>query len=215
MSSPEPAADDGSFIHAARRRQLVQSAIDVIAEAGLARASTVRIAQRAGVSRGVLTYHFRDRIELLEQVVHAVYDLGAEVLGPPVAGAGSPREALLTFIAGSVELYAAYPRHMAALTEIYADAGTARSITRSRHPRHTREMSDLAEILRAGQARGQFRAFDVEIMCTTIRRALDGALAHVSAGGAAGPYAAELTATFDAATSAAAGNDRIARGEGP
>src|SRR5882757_8135366 len=118
----ETAEDDGSsFIHAARRKQLIESAIEVIAEVGLARASTVRIAQRAGVSRGVLTYHFRDRAELVEHVVQAVYDLGAEVLAPKMALVRTPRERLLTFIASSLELYAAHPTELAALTEIYAD----------------------------------------------------------------------------------------------
>lgn len=193
-------AEGSSFIHAARRKQLVACAIEVIAEVGLARASTVRIAQRAGVSRGVLTYHFRDRAELVEHVVQAVYDLGAQVLAPKLALASTPREVLLTFIGGSVELYAAYPTELAALSEIYADARAADGVSRASHRRHGQEMSDLARVLRAGQEQGQFRAFDVGVMGSTIRCALDGALAHVAAGGDAEPYASELQAIFDAAT---------------
>jgi AcrR family transcriptional regulator len=193
-----------SFIHAARRKQRVACAIEVIAEVGLARASTVRIAQRAGVSRGVLTYHFRDRAELVEHVVQAVYDLGAEVLAPKLALASTPRDALLTFVGGSVELYAAYPTELAALTEIYADARAADGVSRAGHRRHGQEMSDLARALRAGQEQGQFRSFDVDVMCSTIRGALDRALAHVAAGGAVEPYATELPAIFDAATTSGA-----------
>ncbi|MCP3803753.1 TetR family transcriptional regulator [Allokutzneria sp. A3M-2-11 16] len=184
---------DDTFIHVARRKQLVGCAIEVIAEHGLANASTVRIAERAGVSRGVLTYHFRDRAELIEQVVQQVYALGAETIGPKMVLARSPRESLLTFIRGSVELYADHPRHMLALTEIFAG-------NRSDDSRHQREISDLARILRAGQELGQFRAFDVDVMCRTIRGALDGALSHVLDGGEVEPYTAELLAIFDAAT---------------
>ncbi len=185
-----------SFIRAARRRQLVECAVEVIAEHGLSDASTVRIAKRAGVSRGVLTYHFRDRAELLEQVVARVYDLGAEVIGPLMAEASSPREALLTFIGGSVDLYAGYPRHLAALTAIFAAGG----IPRAEHKRHTRELDDLGDILRAGQEQGQFREFDIDVMCTTIRRALDGALEAIRNGAPAPRYAAQLREIFDAAT---------------
>jgi AcrR family transcriptional regulator len=200
---PGRTADDGaSFIQAARRKQLVECAIEVIAEVGLARASTVRIARRAGVSRGVLTYHFRDRAELVEQVVQSVYDLGAEALAPKPARVGTPREALLAFIGGSVELYAAQPAAMAALTEIYADARAADGVSRARHRRHGQEMSELADTLRAGQAQGLFRDFDVDVMCSTIRSALDGALAHILGGGRAEPYATELQAIFDTATAA-------------
>ncbi|SEP53118.1 TetR/AcrR family transcriptional regulator [Amycolatopsis saalfeldensis] len=200
---PGRTADEGaSFIQAARRKQLVECAIEVIAEVGLARASTVRIARRAGVSRGVLTYHFRDRAELVEQVVQSVYDLGAEALALPMARAGDPRQALLAFIAGSIELYAAQPVAMAALTEIYADARAADGVSRARHRRHGREMSEMAAMLRAGQSQGLFRDFDVDVMCSTIRSALDGALAHILGGGRAEPYTTELQAIFDAATAA-------------
>jgi AcrR family transcriptional regulator len=192
--------EDESFIHAARRQQLVTCAIEVIAEVGLARASTVRIAQRAGVSRGVLTYHFRDRAELIEQVVQAVYDLGAEFLAPKLELAGTPRDLLLTFIRGSIELYATHPTEMAALTEIYADARAPDGVSRTRHQRHGQEMSDVAQVLRAGQEQGQFRNFDVDVMCSTIRGALDGALAHIARGGSVEPHATELQTIFDAAT---------------
>ncbi|PSK98815.1 TetR family transcriptional regulator [Murinocardiopsis flavida] len=193
----------GSFIHTARREQLVECAIEVIAERGLARASMVRIAERAQVSRGVLSYHFRDRAELIEKVVESVYDLGAAVLGPRMAAAGTPRESLLTFVSGSIELYADYPRHMAALTEIFAGEAED-AVPRARHHRHTQEATDLGRILRAGQEQGQFRAFDVEFMCTTIRQALDGALKPIARGERPEKYVAELRATIDAATAAQA-----------
>ncbi|WP_086821538.1 TetR/AcrR family transcriptional regulator [Allokutzneria sp. NRRL B-24872] len=189
---------DDTFIHQARRKQLIGCAVEVIAELGLANASTVRIAERAGVSRGVLTYHFRDRAELIEQVVQHVYVLGAELIGPKMVAARSPREALLTFIRGSVELYAAHPRAMLALTEIFAASRTERA----EDQRHQQEVSDLSRILVAGQEQGQFRDFDVNVMCRSVRGALDGALSHVLAGGEVEPYAAELLAIFDAATRA-------------
>ncbi|MQA08904.1 MAG: TetR family transcriptional regulator [Pseudonocardiaceae bacterium] len=191
-----------SFIHVARQQQLVECAVEVIAEQGLAGASTVRIAERAGVSRGVLTYHFRDRAELIEKVVASVYDLGSELIGPEVATAASPRDALLTFISGSIDLYARYPKHLTALTEIFAAGRTGEGAVRSEHARHTQELSDLVQILRAGQEQGQFREFNVEIMCTTIRRALDGALEHIVKGAPAEQYTAELQTIVDAATRA-------------
>jgi hypothetical protein len=39
-------------------------------------------------------------------------------------------------------------------------------------------------------------------MCSTIRSALDGALAYIAGGGSVEPYATELQAIFDAATAA-------------
>lgn len=172
----------------------------MIAEVGLAQASTVRIARRAGVSRGVLTYHFRDRAELVERVIERVYELGAAFLQPRLARTTSPRETLLEFIGGSVELYATYPREMAALAAIFAGAAADAGVERIRDRRHTQERIDVGRVLYAGQQAGQFRDFDIGVMFRTIRGALDGALAHVASGGEVEPYASQLRLTFDAAT---------------
>lgn len=197
------AGEQESFIRGARRWQLVESAVEVIAEVGLARASTVRIAQHAGVSRGVLTYHFRDRAELIDEVVARVYELGEQVLRPALDATDTPRRFLLAFIGGSVEFYAAYPRHVAALHSVFSGIEDD-APTRPGDRRHRSEMGSLAELLREGQRAGEFRDFDVEIMARTVRLALDGAIAHITAGGAVQPYASELQALFDAATRSAA-----------
>lgn len=55
-----------------RRRQLVDAAIDVIAEAGLAKATTRRITARAGVPLAFMHYCFRSKDELLTAVADEV-----------------------------------------------------------------------------------------------------------------------------------------------
>jgi AcrR family transcriptional regulator len=179
----------------------VASAIDVLAEVGHEAASTVRIARRAGVSRGVLTYHFRNRDELIAEVVAEVYRLGQTEVGPLVTEADSARGALLGFIGGSVEFYAAHPRHLAALRTIFA-AGTP---DRADAAQHTREMDDVEVLLGKGIRDGEFRNFDAMIMAATIRAALDSAGALVMADGSTESVARlreELLRTFDAATRA-------------
>ncbi|MGC4938664.1 TetR/AcrR family transcriptional regulator [Kribbella sp. DT2] len=171
MTSPEQTP--GSFIHAARRDQLVQSAIAVIAELGAERASVVRIAQHAGVSRGVVAYHFHDLADLYDAVVREVYRIGAEQLSRPVADAPTPREALLRFVAGSIDFYTTFPRHLTALSEIFARR--ARDSTEQ----HQREVDDVVTLLRAGQAAGQLRAFDADVMAGIVRGVLDSAVARL------------------------------------
>lgn len=189
-----------SFIQAARRQQLVDCAVEVIAELGAERASIVRIAQRAGVSRGVVTYHFRDRDDLFDRVVEEVYRIGEAEVGPPVRAAETPRDALLAFVGGSVDFYARHPAHMTALVEIFA--ADRHSPTRSRDGRaeHHHETADLAAILAEGQRGGQFRSFDIPLMILTLRAVLDAAVRHVTSGGDAGLLSAELRRTCDVAT---------------
>jgi AcrR family transcriptional regulator len=137
-----PERSSESAVHTARRAQLVDAAIDVLARDGYAAASTVRIARAAGVSRGVLTYHFRDRADLIAEVVRTVYTLAGAEPGPRVVRAGSSRASLLAFVGGSVAFYAAHPRHLAALSAVFSAQerdGTNWSARSTRRPERKRD----------------------------------------------------------------------------
>lgn len=55
-----------------RRAQLVAAAVEVMTEEGVERASTRRIAARAGVSQGIVHYAFEDKDALLAAVIEEV-----------------------------------------------------------------------------------------------------------------------------------------------
>ncbi|CAM4303409.1 TetR family transcriptional regulator [Nocardiopsis rhodophaea] len=81
-----------SFIEKARRAQIIEAAVAVIAEVGFAKASLARIAQHAGISKGVISYHFAGKDELIEQVVEQIYLSATDYVVPRIMGEGhSPR----------------------------------------------------------------------------------------------------------------------------
>jgi AcrR family transcriptional regulator len=55
-----------------RREQLLDAAVEVIAEQGLNRATTRAITDRAGLALGAFHYVFSSKDELLEAVIHRV-----------------------------------------------------------------------------------------------------------------------------------------------
>lgn len=59
-----------------RRRTIIDAAIEVIAQEGLARATTRRIAERANAPLGALHYCFRNK----EELIQVVADEGAQML---------------------------------------------------------------------------------------------------------------------------------------
>ena len=189
-----------TFIQSARRSQLIGCAIDVIADVGVERASFVRIAERAGISRGVISYHFATRSELLDGVVAEVYALGDRAVSSGVADAASPRAALAAFVTGSVAFYAAYPREMRALSAIFASGHVPEAPVRDDRSEHGAEMLEVESILAQGQRAGEFRDFDTRIMTMTLRSALDAAVWRIGAGDDPTLIAGELSRTFDAAT---------------
>lgn len=187
MAPATDAAASDSFIHAARREQVVRSAIALIAELGAAHASVVKIARHAGVSRGVVTYHFRDADDLTDAVVDEVYRVGADRLRAPVADAPTPRDAVLTFVGGSVEFYAEYPQHIAALQEIFTVRRRSAVRSRGATAHHARELDELGALLQAGQDAGQFRPFDVAVMADAVRAVLDSAVRRLREGTSEAP----------------------------
>ncbi len=193
-----------TFIQDTRRAQLVRCATEVLAEVGYARASLVRIARRAGVSRGVITYHFADRDELIDAVVAEVYAAGFAVLRPKIDAEPTAAGAVRAFIVGSADFYRTHPTHIAALHEIItnarADDGTPRHAGQGRA--EEQELSDIGALLARGQRDGEFRDFSPRVMARTIRHALNGLLQEMRTTPDLDPAAdaEELADLFDRAT---------------
>jgi TetR/AcrR family transcriptional regulator, fatty acid metabolism regulator protein len=81
---PGEVTSERTFIETARRAQIVAAAIDTIAEAGYAHMSFARIAGRAGISRGLISYHFAGKDDLIKQVVHDVVEQGVAYMRPRI-----------------------------------------------------------------------------------------------------------------------------------
>jgi len=71
----------------ASRRRVIDATIACISEDGFVRASTTRIAKRAGVTWGVLQHQFGDKAAMLEAVVDRVLERGMQMAdGDRVSG---------------------------------------------------------------------------------------------------------------------------------
>ncbi|GAA1706380.1 TetR/AcrR family transcriptional regulator [Fodinicola feengrottensis] len=190
----------GTFIEQARRAQMVQCAVEEIAENGYPAASLAAIARRAGVSRGVISYHFADKDDLVEQVIADFYRLGAAFIGERLKGLTGVRAIVRAFIEANVEFFAAYPVHVRASRDIvltYRTAAGAR--IDQRRPEAAQGRAALLDLFAQGQASGDLRRFDREAMATAIRAAVDGAVPELTLN----PdfdltaYGRELATTFD------------------
>lgn len=58
-----------SFIAEARREQIIQSCIDTLEEVGYTKVSLTKIAKKAKVSTGLISYHFSDKMDLINQTL--------------------------------------------------------------------------------------------------------------------------------------------------
>lgn len=163
-----------TFLEDARRAQILDAATRVIAEQGYAAASMGRIAERIGVSRALINYHFRTRTALIEAVVEDCYAAGHRAVRPAMDESATAAGMLDAFIAGSVAFYRAEPHRIGALGEIIT--GTLRSDRRPVAAQLQGELDALALLFQEGQLAGEFRAFDPAIMAGVVRGALDSLL---------------------------------------
>lgn len=199
------ASSERSFTTTARRAQIVRAAIETIADLGLNQASFARIAQRAGLSSTrLISYHFAGKDDLMQAVVDEVFSSAGQCIAPYVLAEPTPSAKLRGFIRGSARYYAEHRRDVVAVRDVWANFRHPDGTQRFGVEAHEPEFEVVAQILREGQARGEFREFDARVMAITLRHALDGLAAFVATdpGLDVDAYTSELVTLFDRATRA-------------
>jgi TetR/AcrR family transcriptional regulator, fatty acid metabolism regulator protein len=160
-----------TFIERTRRAQILEAAIETIASAGYARASLARIAKHAGISKSVISYHFRGKDDLVREVIKDAVAKANAVMLPQVTAQRSYVAALRSYIESNLAFIAEYPNHVIALVNITV----ARYAGRRENPNLglTNAVGELEEMLRRGKRAGEFRDFSPRLMAETIRNAID------------------------------------------
>jgi AcrR family transcriptional regulator len=188
-----------SVASTARRAQILDATIEVIAAEGFASASFRRIAEHAGLSSTrLISYHFAGKDELMSALVeHVVTGIGEHV-GARVMAEETPRRRLRAYVDGVVSYADSHREPMAALLQV-AMAGAGGATTQE-----PSDISHLERILHDGQERGEMRDFDTQVMATTIQRAVETVPFMLQADPDldCASYARELVELFDRATRA-------------
>lgn len=174
QSENKPDGQKRSFIEEARRAQITEAAIETIAEVGYPNASLARIARTAGVSKGVISYHFDGKDELMDQVVTGVYTEIAETVVPRVLAQDGAEAMLRTHVRGVAEYALEHRDRMTALAQIFIHARDAQGAPRFGGAQAEPLYQALEESFRNGQRSGEFRDFDVRVMAVSQQAAVDG-----------------------------------------
>jgi TetR/AcrR family transcriptional regulator, fatty acid metabolism regulator protein len=190
-----------TFIETARRAQIVTAAIDTIAETGYAGASFARIAERLGISRGLISYHFAGKDDLIRQVVHQAAEEAKAYIRPRVLAGATGPETLRAYITSNLEFMRDHRNNVIAMIEIARSAEGRHIFYRDTDV--VDAVGALEHALSAFQAAGQLRPdFDAHVMAIAIRAAIEAASPRlaVDAQFDIDNYATEIAATFDLAT---------------
>lgn len=197
------AASERTFIENARRAQIVAAAIDTIAEVGYAHTSFARIAGRAGISRGLISYHFAGKDDLIKQVVHDVVEQGVTYMRPQILAESTGPAALRAYIASNLAFMREHRTDMIAILEITRSADGRRIFQGD--PQVIDAVRALEHLLSGFQTAGQLRPdFDPYVVAIALRAAIDTVPSRL----ALDPefdidsYSREIATIFDLATRA-------------
>lgn len=164
-----------TFIETVRRAQIVEHTIEVLAEVGYGRASLALIAERAGISKGVISYHFKGKADLVHQVEVEVIGAMRAAIDPQIEAESTATGQLNAFIRANLEYMRDHRSHLLALIEIFF------MHARGQQRRPSYEAFDyepifqaLEEIFRHGQQTGEFTSFDTRVMAVATWAAIEG-----------------------------------------
>jgi TetR/AcrR family transcriptional regulator, fatty acid metabolism regulator protein len=162
-----------SFIEKARREQIISCAIETIAESGYNSTSLDKIAGRAGISKGVISYYFHSKNELIQTVINTIFSQAAAVMAVRLENEPSAAGALRTYIESNLALMAGSARQMSVVMEIITNFrqkdGSLFYSSLTAKP----AIAVIEGILRRGQASGEFRDFSPGPMAIALRAAID------------------------------------------
>jgi AcrR family transcriptional regulator len=163
-----------SFIEEKRRSQIVDIAIQTIATQGFSQASLAEIAKEAGISKGVISYHFDGKEDLVEEILRSLLRKPAEFVKERVSRAGTALEKLRAYVEANFEFMKLNRVGYVALVDLWGQRDSGRNSLNADAYEPSRHY--LAHILKEGQQTGQMRAFPLMPTASLIQGAIDGVM---------------------------------------
>ncbi len=150
------------------------AAIDTIAEVGYARASLGHIAARIGISRGLISYHFAGKDELMKEAISEVLAQARAYMEPRILAESSGPGVVRAYIESNLAFMREHRNYLIAVVEILRHRVAAEGRRRARGTNPEVAARPLVDLLASSQAAGVLRPdFDPRVMAIAIRAAID------------------------------------------
>lgn len=169
-----------SFIELARRKQIIEATITVLAEHGYMNTTFARIGKQAGISPSLISYHFKDKEELTQEVLLSLSKDRVAVATQAIADVSNARDKLITLLEADIANMGTQPHHFQAMVEVlFGMRGVKGSMTYlgdNEDPAFTLVLSILEE----GKQNGTFGDIDCYNLAIIIDGARDTFLAQLA-----------------------------------
>lgn len=148
---------------------MIQATIETVAEVGFHKASLARIAERMGIAKGGIIYHFSSRDELIRAALQEVFDRLTRHMLEQVERAVSLREAVWIYVVTLVGYLDAHRDEVRLISEGFAATQNAESAEEQVQTR----WSGLADILDQAVAETGRPGVDTKVLAITVSGGID------------------------------------------
>ncbi|MCE1252343.1 MAG: TetR/AcrR family transcriptional regulator [Anaerolineae bacterium] len=165
-----------TFIEEARRKQIVDAALQTIAGQGYSQTSFAEIAKSLGITKGLIAYHFKGKQDLIASVLRTIIDNQAAYLRSKLVTYESATDKLRIYIIASLEYIETNRAHFVALVDLWGSFTSPEEKRAFNKTFYGPCISQLQEIIQLGQQTGEFGPFDPKILTHILQGALDGVM---------------------------------------
>jgi AcrR family transcriptional regulator len=160
----------------ARRRQILKAAVQVIAEKGLCDTGIKDVADRAGTSPALVIYYFGKKDVLLAEALSFADEGFYAQTADAVAKMSSARDRLVELVRSSCSVGEAEEDfdEWVLWLDLWARAPRDPDVARDRQALDRRWRTSITEIVRDGQAAGEFARVDAELFALRLAALMDG-----------------------------------------
>ncbi len=163
-----------------RREQVADATIDLLTELPWGSVSLTRVAQRAGVSRGVVTYWYANKEELLKAAVERFHDRYAERLLAIAAAPRPVRERLEQLLLATLPDRETLQREAAFQAEVYSFAKAHPDVLTPMAESYLRFHAVAEALVQIGRAEGYVTATDTKHTARFVHALIDGVSLHAA-----------------------------------
>jgi AcrR family transcriptional regulator len=160
----------------ARRRQILKAAVQVIAEKGLCDTGIKDVADQAGTSPALVIYYFGTKDALLAEALAFADERFYAQTAEAVAGMASARDRLVELVRCSCSVGEAEDDfdEWVLWLDLWARAAHKPDVARDRQAMDQRWRTTIGEIVRQGQAAGEFAPVDAAAFALRLAALIDG-----------------------------------------
>jgi AcrR family transcriptional regulator len=159
-----------------RRTQLTRAAYKVVGQKGYYDFTIRDIAREAGLSTGLVHYYFKNREDLL---LNLLKEMNADLkyyLNKALTALADPRDKLLTFCDQAFDLVDREKAYFYVLIDFWAQINHNKRIRQANIKLFQSYRDEIAAILKEGAAKGVFMVVDVKLTSTIIISLIQGTI---------------------------------------